>query len=543
MQVTPSLPGKRKRFPTTTLFVMAPVVVMLTGAGVVSSLGRVPADQIAAGVYVAGLDIGGKSLEEAKAALNAWAEKRSSTPMTLRFDPATGIARVWKPEAKKLGLGINVASTLDAAGKYGHEGVLGQVSHWMGRDNVTQLPAQPTVDTARLKAYLRQLGHFVNRPPKNARLVFLPGGGFGQRHGSPGVALDMEGSSVAIINAWKSFNGAPGAALEPVSPGDGQIQAPHGVDPGDSGSATPQSTDAATTPSTPTPINPEATLKARAVPEAVTSETLKQVDGVLGSYTTRFSGTGANRGSNVALAASHINGTLIKPGGIFSYNKIVGPRDEDSGFKEAPVIVKGELEPGMGGGVCQVSSTLYNAVLRSDLKIVQRSHHAFPVHYLPAGLDATVVYGAIDFQFQNNTAAPIYIASGSRHGRLSFTIFGKRTPGKEVAIALANHTVEPAPVVTAKDPSLPAGRQVVKSAGHRGHRVTVYRIVRENGAVVRKEMISHDHYRTFPVLVMVGSRAKPVRKPVLPAPVPNSGVGGVNPGASHPALPAASGGQ
>ena len=158
---------------------------------------------------------------------------------------------------------------------------------------------------------------------------------------------------------------------------------------------------------------------------AVSEEALKEIDGELGHYTTHFGGTGANRGSNIAIAAGRIDGTLLAPNEVFSYNKIVGPRIASAGFKDAPVILKGELVPGIGGGICQVSSTLYNAALLSNLKIVRRSHHAFPVHYLPAGRDATVVDGSIDFQFQNNTDSPIYIRASATRGTLSFRILGK----------------------------------------------------------------------------------------------------------------------
>jgi vancomycin resistance protein YoaR len=181
--------------------------------------------------------------------------------------------------------------------------------------------------------------------------------------------------------------------------------------------------------------------------------------------------------------------------------------------------VHGELVPGIGGGICQVSSTLYNAVLRSDLKIVRRSHHAFPVHYLPAGRDATVVDGAIDFQFQNSTGAPIYIIGSAHGGRLAFTLLGKRIPGQEVRIELANHTIQPASTETRSDPTLPAGRRVVKTPGHRGHRVTVYRVVKVNGQLVKRELISRDRYRPFPTVVLVGTRRA---APHIPKPAPTA---------------------
>ncbi len=455
---------------------------------------------IAPGVHVGDLDLGGKAPEEARAALERWSAQQQETPVTLRFPPETHITQTWNPPAHKLGLGMDVQAMLDAALKAGQTDALGQVSNWISGPKIVQVPPQPTVNETVLRAYLAQIAHSVDRKPRNARLILLKTGGFGIRGDKPGLALDRTASVAAVTAAWKQ------TAAPPPAPS-----------PGDSQNPTADTTHAS--------AGIEATLAVKPAPATLTSADLKQINGELGGFSTHFGGTGLNRGSNIALAASHINGTLLAPGEIFSYNKVVGPRDGSSGFKDAPVIIKGELVPGVGGGVCQVSSTLYNAVLLSDLKIVRRSHHAFPVHYLPAGRDATVVDGAIDFQFQNNTPAPIYVAASARGGRLSFRIFGKHTPGREVSIELANHTTLPSSVETLSDPSLPAGRRVVKVKGHLGHRVTVYRVVRDNGTLVRKELISHDHYRPFPTVVLVGTRPVALRHrthPTTPAAKPSA---------------------
>src|SRR5262249_1142050 len=116
----------------------------------------------------------------------------------------------------------------------------------------------------------------------------------------------------------------------------------------------------------------------------VTQGDLAGIEGEVSSFKTHYSERG-NRAKNIIVACSHIKGTVLKAGDRLSYNKVVGPRDEDSGFKMAPVIINGRLKPGMGGGVCQVSTTLYNAALMADLKIVRREHHAFPVHYVSPG--------------------------------------------------------------------------------------------------------------------------------------------------------------
>ena len=342
----------------------------------------------------------------------------------------------------------------------------------------------------------RQIAADVNRPARNAKLILRTKGGHKILPEKNGVKVDIAACAVTIKQVWTKYYSDPASApVAPNSEKPAQLDAP-------TDTAKP-----AETPKTESDASKplDVTLTAITAKPAITAAMLGDLT-ALGSFSTHFAlGT---RGSNIALAASHINGTLLAPGQIFSYNKVVGPRIESAGFQDAPVIVKGELVPGIGGGICQVSSTLYNAVLLSDLKIVHRAHHAFPVHYLPAGRDATVVDGAIDFQFQNSTPAPIYIAASSGGGHLSFRILGKKTPGKTVAIELADHEVEPTPPPkTVSDPTLYAGTRRFKDRGHRGQRVTVYRVVKQNGQVLKRELISRDHYRPFAPIVLTGREA------------------------------------
>ena len=147
---------------------------------------------------------------------------------------------------------------------------------------------------------------------------------------------------------------------------------------------------------------------------------------LLSEFSTSIAGSSAGRRENIKKAVSAIDGTLISPGESFSFNEKVGPRVSERGYKIAPVMVRGELVPGVGGGVCQVSTTLYNAVLLAGLRVVRREHHARPVKYVSPGRDATVVYGYIDLIFKNEKDAPIYIQGEVKGGRMIFRIFGRR---------------------------------------------------------------------------------------------------------------------
>lgn len=172
----------------------------------------------------------------------------------------------------------------------------------------------------------------------------------------------------------------------------------------------------------------------------ITTEDLKQVDQkLIGNYTTRFDAGNTNRTTNIKLASKAINGIILNPGEQFSFNKVVGERTASRGYKPAHVIVNGEFSEGIGGGICQVSSTLYNSVDEANIKIVARRSHSKEVTYVPPGRDATVSWGGPDFKFKNNLNKPITIKIAIRGGTLQIQTF--TVPGAKVS----KKKVEPAP--------------------------------------------------------------------------------------------------
>lgn len=144
---------------------------------------------------------------------------------------------------------------------------------------------------------------------------------------------------------------------------------------------------------------------------------------LIGNYTTWFHGSAA-RYQNIATAIRSVNNTLLWPEQVFSFNQTTGPRTPERGYLPAPIIINGGLDVGFGGGVCQVSSTLYNAALAADLAIVERHGHTKPVHYVPEGRDATVDYGGLDLKFQNNRTGPVIIRASLSNGRIYVELRG-----------------------------------------------------------------------------------------------------------------------
>lgn len=207
---------------------------------------------------------------------------------------------------------------------------------------------------------------------------------------------------------------------------------------------------------------------------AVKADELNQklFNATLGSFYTNYGGSSANRAANVNNAASKINGKVLAPGEVFSFNDTVGKRSVANGFHEAPEYSNGQTVMGIGGGTCQVSSTLYNAVLYADLSIVSRLNHMFTVGYCPAGQDATVTDSGVDFKFSNNTDYPVKISAVTSGGRLTVSIIGTQ---RDVA-----HTVKIQNYSTFSE-----GNQSVRS----------YRMVYDpDGNLLRNEDLGKSYY-------------------------------------------------
>lgn len=178
-------------------------------------------------------------------------------------------------------------------------------------------------------------------------------------------------------------------------------------------------------------------LKIKKTPPAVTKSMLEQdiYTGTLATFSTKYNAKKIDRSHNVALAARKMNGVILAPGDVFSYNDVVGKRTSANGFRNAPVYENGKSVDGIGGGVCQVSTTLYSAVLYADLQIVSRTNHSLPVSYVPLGQDATVADGAIDFKFKNNTDRPVKVEASALGGTISVNLIGTPRSNKEVKLS------------------------------------------------------------------------------------------------------------
>lgn len=384
-------------------------------------------DRIAPGVRLAGVEVGGLTHDEAAARLKDWSRQRLSG----RLDLAVA-GRRWMGKLRDLGVVTDVRAMARAAHSVGRCGsVLTRIAEGLGFSrNARNLPGCYRCDRERLGRILAKIRTAVAVPARNARISFSDG--------ARRIVPEVPGTTIDVAQSLGLISSAVAGEQSNVV----------------------------------LPIVPDR--------PKVSSSDLEQVDSLLASYTTWFPAWRRDRTHNIRLAVAALDGTLVKPGEVFSYNNTVGPRQKASGFRDALIFVKGKIIPGTGGGVCQVSSTVYNAALLSNLDIIARSHHSMRVQYVPMGRDATVAYGLLDLRFRNTVSAPIYIMARAGRSRVTISIYGASRDKRDVRIV----TTRP--------------KRIRKEGGDSPVEVAVYRVVSQGGVEVSRHRMSSDRYNPAP---------------------------------------------
>ncbi|MFD0714981.1 VanW family protein [Paenibacillus sp. GCM10027626] len=242
------------------------------------------------------------------------------------------------------------------------------------------------------------------------------------------------------------------------------------------------------------------TLPLTAVHPEFTLKRLKDqgIDRMIASFSTDFSTSDSGRIHNVTAAANTLHDWLLAPDELFDYGKVVEATREKYGFQEAPVIVNGELVPGVGGGICQVSSTLYNAALYAGLSMTERRNHSLPVSYLPKGRDATFAEGAINFRFRNTTGKYLLIRTEVIGRTLTVKLFGTMPANETYKLDSKTVEVVPPPEKTVVSAAVQPGGKVLLTPGKPGYVVETYRTLFRNGKAVSRQRISRDTYKAQP---------------------------------------------
>jgi len=412
------------------------------------------------GVAIEGVDVGGKTRQEVAQMLTLWQQQYNNKTLTVYYGDTS-----FPIEAQHIDFAIDIDGTLEDVWNIGRRG------SWTERlKNIKsaksqgyRIPVRFKYNETKLAVLFDHWKDAIDRPPRNAALSIVTGDIIPQE---PGRRLEVEMLRPALLYALRK-------------PDSSNIPLPV------------------------TPIQPEITV-------ADIAQT--GVKEKLGLFTTAFDAKDANRTANIKLAARKINGHIVYPGQVFSFNETVGPRDKESGFKEALEIVDGEFVPGIGGGVCQVSSTLYNSSLLANLAIMERTNHSKPLVYVPIGRDATVVFGLIDFKFKNTFDFPVMIMAETDGNKLHIGLFGQQRFQGTVEIVSADRQVIPPAVIKRQDNGLYLGETKVDRQGKPGYEVTTIRVVRIQGKEVKREVLAKDRYLPEDTVVKVGTRIPNLEK-------------------------------
>lgn len=241
---------------------------------------------------------------------------------------------------------------------------------------------------------------------------------------------------------------------------------------------------------------------------------------LISSFSTRYNGNDVPRTTNLKLAMKSLNGLVLEPGETFSYNKTLGKRTIAAGYREAGGYENGRVVQMVGGGICQISSTLYNAVVYANLEIVERHNHMFVAGYVGAGKDATVSYGTLDFKFKNTRNYPIMIKTSIGSGVAKISIYGvKEEVEYDVEISAKILSSIPYKVVYEDDNKLEPGKEKVVQGGMNGCKSITYKIVRLNGQEISRTVLSSDTYRAMNKII--GRGPVEVEPNIVPENVPN----------------------
>jgi len=410
------------------------LVLLLTCTGVALTLATtsfVNSGRIAQNVYLEGLPVGGQTSAEAVATLQReWVPK---LPKELELRYPGGSLQV-PPD--KLGAAPKLDVAAAKAYRVGREGGLLQrvrTQIWLRRQPV-HLEVECAVNGQALDAALAEAAGKVNREPRDAEVEVSDDDEVTVKPHVVGVVLDLEKSRALLLKALTELDAT---SVDLV-------------------------------------VNEEQ--------PKIKAEDLAAIDTVLASYHTHFNSGLVGRTRNIRLATRAINKRAVLPGDVFSVNEIVGERSPERGFERAPIFWEGgELREDYGGGLCQVASTIFNAALRANLQIVERSQHTRMVTYVPLGLDAMVIYGSSDLRWRNNLEHSVVVVGDVSGETLTFKIIGSKSDQAEVKIERANVGTIGPPEKEIKDLNLEEGKRVLDKPGWSGGHATAWRMTKVNG--------------------------------------------------------------
>ena len=409
------------------------------------------------GVSVYGIELGGLTKEEAINALN---EKLTTNIMDKLLVVTVGDKKV-NLNYSDLGIAYDVAAISEEAINYGKDKTKLTKYNMIKNGEEYNIEAKISYDEGKLKEFEEKVKSTVNIEPQDAQLK-MSGGSKTITPEVVGYKINEEELHNKLV---ENINGDPNEEVDLV-------------------------------------------FELEESKAKVTTEDLEKITGIMSSYSSNYRNSGDGRVKNMQIAIETVNGTLLMPGEEFSYNELIGDTTPDKGYEKANTYVGNEIVPDYGGGICQVSTTLYRAVMRSNLRSTERRNHSLTVSYSEPGLDATVAYGFIDYKFKNTYDFPVYIEGYIGGGTVGFNIYGnpESLGGRTYELVNEIHETYKPEVEYIDDPTLEVGKEVVQSNGMPGYKASSYQVTYENGKEIDREFIATDVYLTTNTVIKRGTK-------------------------------------
>ena len=410
------------------------------------------------GVYIGSVDVGGMTKNEAKTALNDYIESIDNTTFTLQ-----GAKGSVDATAAEMSIKADASTAVDEAMGVGRTGNLINrfVQSKKLENGEVSVNMHLSVDKEKTAQFL-----YDNKDKLDVEAVDSglekTADGFNYIEGTQGQEVDIVSSVYAINDFLENKWDGKSNEIDLVS----------------------------------TTVEPRGT-----------KEELSKIKDVLGTFSTDFSRSKAGRAANVKNACSLINGHIVYPGEQFSVYSAISPITEDNGYELAGAYENGQVVESVGGGVCQVSTTLYNAIIRAELEVVQRFNHSMIVSYVDPSDDAAIAGTYKDFKFKNNLDDPIYIEGYCSGGIITFNVYGveMRKEGREVSFHSETVSETEPEIQFNFDGSQPVGYYSVDQSPHKGIVARLWKTVKENGEVVSDEVFNNSNYKASPKIVTVGT--------------------------------------
>lgn len=402
--------------------------------------------------YVENIDVSGLSLEEAQSLLLNNYNSFFPTKITAVYEN-----QEYPITFQEMKIEIDTKKTVDKAFNFGKDKNFVNKYMELLMKKKKDYPLEFTYDETAVKEFVRKVKVAVDRPPKNATIRI--------ENNSPVIVNEEVGRAVDTDILYKDVIDK----INQYGVGDKKVS-----------------------------------IVVKELEPTIKAEALKDVNYKVSTATTYFSTEAKGRADNIALAASKLNGKILMPGEEFSFNKETGERTLANGFKGAPVIVNSRLVDGIAGGVCQVSTTLYNAVIKLGIKSISRRNHSLAPAYIEPGFDATVSE-TIDYKFKNTSKYPLYLESITGKGKITLNIYSNKAL-TEIQYKLYTEILEveePKIYYNTVD-SLPSGTIKKVQAPVKGYKVKVYLIGYKNGKEISKELISKDNYEKVDGIYNIG---------------------------------------